>query len=230
MGIHPFEHAASLKCALFPRARRTLTISGAGRHIKEHTERCSAPGRVRSSRRGTTVPSHNWRYTVGLHLSTSELRPACDQGRENAGAHRVLAGSYAVRGLVCNVPPFGLWVLNVAPSGLSSDAVQRFDYPECPACRRCPRRSDSRFCGSRCEEWALQQQQRQQLQLQQLQSQELQQRQLLGYQQRYPQRQHWQPLAVPNNTPNSGAIAWSNATRSANNGVWDTNWQGRYQP
>jgi len=108
------------------------------------------------------------------------------------------------------------------------DAVQRLGYPVCPACRQCLRRSDSGFCGSLCEEWAVQQQ-RQQLQLQQLQSQELLQRHQQEHQQRHLQRQHWQPSAVPNNLPNSGTITWNNAARSTNNGVRDTSWLGRYQ-
>ncbi|KAF8483292.1 hypothetical protein DFH94DRAFT_303404 [Russula ochroleuca] len=112
----------------------------------------------------------------------------------------------------------------------------RSGFPLCPACERCPRRSDNKFCGSRCEEWAVQkhrQQQQQQQQQQQLQSQELRQRQQQEHHQRHQHPQHWQSstMVPPSTAPShSAGITWSDATRgspSANNGNQD-NWQGRY--
>ena len=115
-----------------------------------------------------------------------------------------------------------LLVLNLTRRVFPSDAVQRFGYPVCPACNRCPRRSDSNFCGSLCEEWAMQQQRQQQHQHQQQQYQQQEHRQQLQQ-----QRQHWQSSTMgpgpPPMVPNPNAITWTNAARGAafpKKGIW----------
>lgn len=114
----------------------------------------------------------------------------------------------------------------LSPSGLSSDAVQRLGYPVCPACDRCPRRSDSKFCGSLCEEWAMQQQRQQQHQHQHQQQLQSQQRQQEEHHQRQQQQpQHWQSptMGPPPMVPNHSAITRNNTTRgstSRKNGIW----------
>jgi len=99
------------------------------------------------------------------------------------------------------------------------DAVQRLGYPVCPACNRCPRRSDSMFCGSLCDEWAIQQQRQQQHQ-QQLQSQQRQQQE--HYQGHQQQRQHWQsPTMGPSPmVPNPSAVNAARGTLFPKNGIW----------
>lgn len=109
--------------------------------------------------------------------------------------------------VVCRAHPVRALGAELNPSGLPSDAVQRLGYPVCPACNRCPRRSDSMFCGSLCDEWAMQQQQQQQHQhQQQLQSQQRQQQE--HYQRHQEQRQHWQSptMGPPPTVPNPSAV------------------------
>jgi len=99
-------------------------------------------------------------------------------------------------------------------------------FPVCPACKKCPRRVDSQFCGSLCEAWVAQRQQ-------QFQQQQQQQRQQQEHQQRHQQHQHWHSSALgsPSMVPDAGTVTWSNAARGSaapNNGS-RYSWQGRYQ-
>ncbi|KAH9996716.1 hypothetical protein BJV74DRAFT_283041 [Russula compacta] len=75
------------------------------------------------------------------------------------------------------------------------DAVQHLGFPLCPACNRCPRRTDSKF----------------------LQGELLQLGQQQKHQQRYQERQHWQSLTMgpPEMVRNVNAVASSNATRGS---------------
>jgi len=106
--------------------------------------------------------------------------------------HRNICGSWFS---ICGAHPVRALGVELDPSGLTSDAVQRLGYPVCPACNRCPRRSDSMFCGSLCEEWAMQQQRQQQHQHQQ-QSQLQQRQQQEHYQRLQQQQQPWQSPAM----------------------------------
>ena len=128
MGLPPVEYAASLKCALFPRARLTLTgLTGVHRHTKEHTGRSYAPDWVRSSRRGTPVSSPSRRRSDGPHMSPSKLPPPCVSRDERTQElteycsldHMRFVGPvwHGPSGCVLFFFFFWLSVLNVAPSG-----------------------------------------------------------------------------------------------------------------
>ena len=140
-------------------------------------------------------------------------------------AHRNICGSWFS---FCRDHPVLALVARLNPSGLPSDAVQRLGYPVCPACNRCPRRSDSMFCGSLCDEWAMQQQQQRQQQQQQqqhhhqqLQSQQRQQPE--HYQRQQQQLQHWQsPTMGPAfpMVPNPGAVNAARGSLFPKNGIW----------
>jgi hypothetical protein len=133
-------------------------------------------------------------------------------------AHRNICGSWFS---FCKAHTVRALGAELNPSGLRSDAVQRLGYPMCPACNRCPRRSDSMFCGSLCGEWAMQQQQqRQQQHQQQLQSQ---QRQQQEHHQRHQQpRQHWEsPTMGPSPTdPTPSVVTAARGSFSPKNGIW----------
>jgi hypothetical protein len=123
-------------------------------------------------------------------------------------AHWNICGAwFSFAGPPCSVRALGA---ERSLSGLPSDAVGRLGYPVCPACKRCPRRSDSKFCGVLCEVWAIQQHWQQQQQQQQLQAQ--QHRQQEHHQRHHhQQRQHWQsPTMGP---PPTVPVTWSNAAR-----------------
>jgi hypothetical protein len=135
-------------------------------------------------------------------------------------AHRNICGSWFS---FCRAHTVRALIAELKPSNLRSDAVQRLGYPMCPACNRCPRRSDSMFCGSLCEEWAMQQQQQRQQQhqhQQQLQSQQPQQRE--HYQRHQQQSQHWQsPTMGPSPTvPNPSAVTAVRGSAFPKNGIW----------
>lgn len=105
------------------------------------------------------------------------------------------------------------------------DAVQRLGYPVCPACNRCPRRTDRKFCGSLCEEWAMQQQQQRQRQQQNLHQQQLQsqqRQQQVHYQRQQQQRQHWQlpTMGPPPTVPNPGVVIAARGSIFPKNGIW----------
>lgn len=133
-------------------------------------------------------------------------------------AHRNICGSWFS---FCKAHPVLALDAELNSSDLPSDAVQRLGYPVCPACNRCPSRSDSIFCGSLCEEWAMQQQRQQQHQHQQ-QSQSQQRQQQEHYQLHQQQRQHWQsPTMGPSPTvPNPSAVNAARGTLFPKNGIW----------
>jgi len=105
------------------------------------------------------------------------------------------------------------------------DAV-RLGFALCPACKKCPRRTNSEFCGSLCQAWAIHQ--GQQLQLQKTQPHQQQ-----DHHQRHPQRHNWQSPTVgsPSTVSNTGAVTWSNAARgsTSSNNASRSSLQGRYQ-
>jgi hypothetical protein len=114
--------------------------------------------------------------------------------------------------------------------GYPRDAVQHLGVPLCSACGKYPRRTNSKFCGSLCETWALQRGHQMPL------SQEPRgQQEHHHWHQQHQQRQHWQPpptVGSQYNVSNVGAVTgtWSNAPRGSappNNGS-QHNWQGRY--
>ncbi|KAH9962990.1 hypothetical protein BC827DRAFT_1196309 [Russula dissimulans] len=100
-------------------------------------------------------------------------------------------------------------------SGEHMRAAVDLGFPMCPACNTCPRRANSQFCGSVCEIWIAQQEQRLQ--------QERQQRQQQERQQQHQQYQQWQSstFGSPSMVPNADPVTWSNAARGSvaqNNG------------
>lgn len=104
------------------------------------------------------------------------------------------------------------------------DAVQRLGFPLCPACNRCPRRTDSKFCGSLCEMWTV----KRDLEME-VREELLQLGQQQEHQQRYQERQNWQSptMGPPEMVPNVNAVASSNATRGAVSYPHRSSW--RYQ-
>ena len=90
--------------------------------------------------------------------------------------------------------------------------MQRLGVPLCLACGKYPRRTNSKFCGSLCEAWAVQREQQLQLRQEPHPQQEYQQ----WHQQNQP-HQHVQPSSMgsPSVLPNPGAVTWSNAARTS---------------
>jgi len=143
----------------------------------------------------------NCRYPATMDERTRELSEYC------SGEH--------MRFVVIVHSSDRVLVLNIAWWGIR--AALDLGFPVCPACKTCPRRTDSEFCGLPCESWVAQQEQRQQQERQE----------------RHQQHRHWQPSTLGSSSmvPNSGPVTWSNAARgsAAPNSGSRYSWQGRYQ-